>query len=104
MKSFDVCVVGRKSFGPGKDRLVVVLQHDSIEALTTTVVAPLFKLNEYRVVAKLTPVVEVKGERFVVAIDRLASVPKAELGKSIANLEQSRLDLLSATDFLFTGF
>lgn len=103
MKRFDVCPVRRSAIA-GKERLVVVLQHDSFADLTTTIVAPLFKTTDYRVVDKLTPVVEFDGRRFVVGIDRLASVPKAELGRAVANLDASRFDLLRATDFLFTGF
>lgn len=103
MKRFDVCAASRLA-GAGKDRLVIVLQHDALSDLTTTIVAPLFKLNEYRLVKGLTPMIDVGRQRLVVAIDRLASVPKNQLGKSIANVESARMDLLRATDLLFTGF
>jgi toxin CcdB len=72
--------------------------------MTTTVVAPLFKPDEYKVVEKLTPVLIGNGQRYVAAIDRLASVPKADLGKAVANVESTRLEIFSATDFLLTGY
>lgn len=104
MKRFDVLPVVRRLSVGGKDRLVVVLQHDNLDVLTTTVVAPLFSRSEYQVVARLTPVVMVKGREYVVAVDRLAALPKSDLGKVVANLESARLELMNATDFLFTGF
>lgn len=102
MKRFDVCPAG-KFAGAGKDRLVVVLQYEALGDLTTTIVAPLYKTSEYRVVRHLTPLVDVGRQRLVVAIDRLAFVPKGILGKPVANVESARLELLRATDMLFSG-
>lgn len=103
MKRFDVCPAS--SFeGKGKNRLVVILQHDVLDSLTTTVVAPLYRPGEYRVVVGLTPIVNVGRQRLVVAVDRLGAIRKQQLGKTVGNLEPHHYDLLRAIDLLFTGF
>lgn len=99
MKRFDVCTVGR----PGLGRLVVVLQHESLDDLTTTIVAPLFKQGDYRVVAGLTPVVTLGRQRLIAAVDRLASMPKRQLGKPVGNVASAHYDLIRAIDFLISG-
>jgi toxin CcdB len=102
MKRFDVCPASR-SGGAGKDRLVVVLQHESLDQLTTTIVAPLYKPAEFRPLDRLTPIVVVGRQKYVVAIDRLAAVPKRQLGRAVGNLENLRYELIKATDYLFSG-
>jgi mRNA-degrading endonuclease toxin of MazEF toxin-antitoxin module len=99
MKRFDVCPVGKTA----RSRLVVVLQHESLDDLTTTIVAPLFKQGEYRVVAGLTPVVSLGRQRLIVAVDRLASMPKRHLGKPVGNVSTAHFDLVRAVDFLISG-
>jgi len=102
MKRFDVCPLAGFD-GPGKRRLVVVLQHEALESIDTTVVAPLFKPDEVPPVRLLRPLVTVGRQRLVVSVERLASVPRRQLGKAIGNLEVARYELLRATDFLFSG-
>jgi toxin CcdB len=102
MKRFDVCAASR-FVGSGKDRLVVVLQHESLDELTTTVVAPLYKPAEFRALQRLTPTVIIGRQKYIVAIDRLASVPKRQLGRVVGNLEDLRFELIKATDYLFSG-
>lgn len=99
MKRFDVCPLGKTAGG----RLVVVLQHESLDDLTTTVVAPLFKQGDYRVVAGLTPVVTVGRQRLIVAVDRLASMPKRQLGKPVGSVAVAHDALIRAIDLLISG-
>jgi toxin CcdB len=103
MKRFDVC----PATGPGvsgRGRLVVVLQHEHLSQLGNFVVAPLFAHGELEVIDRLRPVVVVVARNYIVAVDRLASLPTRQLGSPLANLESARYELVNALDFLFAGF
>jgi toxin CcdB len=103
MKRFDVCpATGAGVVGRG--RLVVVLQHEHLGDLATLVVAPLFASTALESIARLRPLVRVSDRGYVVAVDRLASLPARQLAAPVANLEASRYELIKALDFLFSGF
>lgn len=103
MKRFDV--YSATGFGgQGKRRLVVVLQHPALEVLDTVVVAPLFKPTELPAVPVLRPMLTVEQRQLVVAVDRMAAVPRTQLGKAVGNLEPASYELLRAVDLLFSGF
>jgi toxin CcdB len=103
MKRFDVCpALGSGVVGRG--RLVIVLQHDHLSDLGTFVVAPLFVSAALESIQRLRPLVRVGDRDYVVAVDRLASLPARQLGAAVANLEGSRYELINALDFLFAGF
>ena len=90
--------------GGVKDRLVVVLQHEETEFLDTVIVAPLFKPADLPPVQSLRPLVAVGRQRFVVAVDRMVSLPKKELVKTVGTLEPDRFEILRSIDLLFSGF
>lgn len=103
MKRFDVCPAS----GPGvagRGHLVVVLQHEHLSQLANTVVAPLFAEGETEVIERLRPLVLVGRKRYIIAVDRLASLPVRQLGAPVASLEGARYELINALDFLFAGF
>ena len=103
MKRFDVCPsIGAGVVGRG--RLVVVLQHEYLNELGTLVVAPLFDGSMLERIERLRPLVQVAGRSYVVAVDRLASLPARQLAAPVANLEASHYELTKALDFLFAGF
>ena len=103
MKRFDVCPASGLGV-TGRGRLVVVLQHEHLSQLSNVVVAPLFADGELKALDRLRPVVVVDAHTYVVAVDRLASVPGCQLGSPMANLESARYELINALDFLFGGF
>jgi toxin CcdB len=103
MKRFDVCPASGTGI-VGRGRLVVILQHEHLSELASQVVAPLFIQGELEAIRRLRPLVEVAGRSYVVAVDRLASLPIRQLGLPVANLEGSRYELVNALDFLFAGF
>jgi hypothetical protein len=84
--------------------LVVVLQHHDIDRIATVIVAPLYLPSELDVVERLRPTATVSGRRYVVAVDRLASIPKRQLGTAKDNLEPLRYELTKAIDLLLSGF
>ena len=103
MKRFDVC----PATGPGvagRGRLVVVLQHEHLSQLINVVAAPLFAHDELEAIDRLRPIVVVEAHTYIVAVDRLASLPTRQLGSPLANLESARYELIHALDFLFAGF
>lgn len=82
---------------------VVDMQSDHLEALPTRIVAPLAVLEDFRPARNLNPIVEVKGEKFAVMVNLMATVPRNVLTPAVASLAASRSELIDALDFLFTG-
>ena len=67
--------------------------------------APLIPAKAFgKPLAHLTPVISVANTSFVVSMAELAGVPVAALGPKIDSVSDSRLVIISALDFLFTGF
>jgi toxin CcdB len=86
-------------------QLVMVLQHDLLEELTTRVVAPLVpNTAKYQVGAKgLNPAIELDGQTYHLVSAHLAAVPKTDLVKYLHNAHHLRDDLTRAVDLLFMG-
>lgn len=103
MKRFDVCWATGTGIA-GHRRLVVVLQHHDIDVLATIIVAPLYLPSELHAVERLRPKTTIGSRTYVVAVDRLGSIPKRQLGAPRDNLEPLRYDLTKALDLLFSGF
>jgi mRNA-degrading endonuclease toxin of MazEF toxin-antitoxin module len=103
MKRFDVCRAEGPGVG-GKGRLVVILQHQHFDDLATIMVAPLYMVRELPAVERLRPTVSVGKRRYRAAVDRMAAIPRRQLGTAVANAESARYELLGAIDLLFSGF
>ena len=103
MRQFDIV----ENANPGSKRQVpylLVLQAPLFDELTTRVVAPLIPAKSFgEPLAHLTPVISVADESFVVSMAEIAGVPVAALGPKIDSVSDSRLEIISALDFLFTG-
>jgi toxin CcdB len=83
---------------------LMILQADLFDGLATRIVAPLIPLGQYGPrLDKLNPVVVVDDDSFVVSTAELAGVPVQALGDRIASAIDSRLEVISALDFLITG-
>jgi mRNA-degrading endonuclease toxin of MazEF toxin-antitoxin module len=103
MKRFDVCRAS--GFGiAGKGRLVIILQHEHFVDLDSVIVVPLYGTRELPVVQNVRPEIKVDRQKYVAAVDRLASLPKKQLGPAVANAESIRFELLRAIDKLISGF
>ena len=84
--------------------LLVDLQHDLLSDLETRVVAPLVRLADLRRrIERLHPEIEIAGERLVVAVHMLASVPRRELGPYRGSVADRHAELMKALDLLFAG-
>ncbi len=98
MRQYDVCRLRAPRRG-----LVVVIQNDVSDRLTTRVVAPLSDEPYETVIEKLRFRVDVGGS-YLLMIDRLAAVQQSELGPVVGNLAHEQDRIKSALDLLFLGF
>lgn len=84
-------------------QLVVDLQTDLIGIEASRVVAPLRAAGRYAAFPGLTPQVTLLGEDWIVRVQELAAVARAELGAPIASLAAHRDALKRALDILIDG-
>jgi toxin CcdB len=81
------------------------VQTDLLGGLNTRVVVPLLPESAAPKPARmLNPLVDLGGERHVMATQFLSAVPAAILGKPTANLSGCTDDITRAIDMLFRGF
>ena len=85
--------------------LLLVLQSDLLQQLTTVVVAPLGRASMVggKVVETLAPTLNVDGNSWVLYTPELAAIPTSRLRKRVGNLEDQREHIVRAIDFLFSG-
>ena len=81
------------------------VQSDIIGMRNTRVVIPLFPLRNYKAqrADRLTPVVTVEGEEYVVMTHELASIPQRVLGEEVCHLNHQREVVKASIDFLIDG-
>lgn len=83
---------------------LVDVQTDLLTGITTRLLAPLVPVaGSTRPVAKLNPIVNVQGEKFVLRMQELAGVPIERFGASVGTLHSQRGEILAALDLLITG-
>jgi CcdB protein len=97
MRQFDVC---RGKSGV----LLLVLQHDAIEALDTRIVAPLIKNSGRKLIGRARLLVELEGTEYMLQLDRLAAIDARHLGPVVGSLGTRRDDIKNGIDLLFFGF
>jgi toxin CcdB len=101
MAQFDL----HKNPKGGAYPLLLDIQSEMLERLSTRVVAPLMTLKRYgaRPITRLNPIVKIKGADHVIVFQELAAIPASALGEPVASLVSRRADLIAALDLLFTG-
>lgn len=84
---------------------LIDIQSDLLEELQTTVAIPLCKVSQLKgkIIAKLCPLVEIRGEKFVAISQQLAGIDRSQLGKEITNLSEYRSQFIAAIDFMILG-
>lgn len=81
------------------------IQSDLLADLATAVVIPVCLAGTVsHSMTRLTPKVEIDGERYLLLTPQLASISRKELGKTVANLASHRNEIIGAVDFLLAGF
>ncbi len=85
--------------------LLLDIQTNLLDALQTTVVVPLKKLenNKNKLLTQLTPTLTIEGTEYLMLTPQLAGIQRKELGKAIADVGYARTDIINALDFLLTG-
>ena len=103
MQQFDI-VENANSVSKRHVPYLLVLQAPLFDELTTRVVAPLIPAKAFgKPLEHLTPLISVSDRLFVVSMAEIAGVPVAALGPKIDSIVDSRLEIISALDFLFAG-
>jgi len=81
------------------------VQSDLLEKLTTRVVVPLVLLSTMgKPIQHLNPSFRIGNVPVFMSTAELAGVPIRSLGKKVGTLKDRRDEIISALDFLFTGF
>ncbi|MCC7517365.1 MAG: CcdB family protein [Pseudomonadales bacterium] len=82
------------------------VQTELLDELQTRVVVPLTSAekNVAQQMSRLTPLLKIDGENYLMLTPQLAGINKKELGKPVADLSSSRTEIIVALDFLVTGF
>jgi toxin CcdB len=101
MSQFDVFRSARSGGYP----LVLDVQADVHSSLTSRIVVPLIARARApaRPLTRLTPIMSVRGEDYVLMLPLIASIPKATLGEIVGSLASERATLIAALDLLITG-
>ncbi|MFM8341166.1 MAG: CcdB family protein [Methylomonas sp.] len=82
------------------------VQADLLRELQTCVVVPLSHANKNsdQMITKLMPILVVEGENYMMITPQMAGIARRDLGKAVANLADSRHEIMAAIDFLYAGF
>ncbi len=82
------------------------VQSDIIGELHTRMVIPLYPLTKFTVdpVLRLTPVLNIEGEEYLIMTHEMASVRQSQLGAEVADVRHHRQRVKDALDFLLDGF
>lgn len=81
------------------------IQADLLDNLTTRVVVPLVTASAMGKAAEhLNPQFKIKRAAVVMSTAELAGVTVHILGERVCSLKEQRYEIISALDFLFTGF
>ena len=85
--------------------LLLDIQSNLLSDLRTTVVVPLTPASATagQALTRLTPVVQIEEQAFIVMTPQLAVIDRHELGPIVGDLSTERTPLINALDFLVSG-
>ncbi|USD64469.1 CcdB family protein [Vibrio sp. SCSIO 43136] len=85
--------------------MLLDLQTDLLDGLTTRVVVPLLEYDSSPKPANtLNPIFEVEGKQIVMLTQFLAAVSQIELREFVTDLSDHHKEVMDALDMLFLGF
>jgi hypothetical protein len=67
------------------------------------VVAPLIAENTFMPQSRLTPIIPVLGQSYILSIPEMFTIEKRRLGPVVANVDSLSQRIIGALDLLFTG-
>jgi len=83
---------------------VVMLQADVARGGRERAVAPVAPRVAFPVVAgRLTPIMAIEREEFVLLVTSVTTIPAQSLGRPVTSVADRRDDILAAIDYLFFG-
>ena len=84
---------------------LVDVQAELLSELSSRVVIPLAKAPKLakKPIDRLTPLVEIDGDEYILLTPQLAGIRGTELGPLVANLAEQRQTIVAAIDFLIIG-
>ena len=80
--------------------LVLEMQAELLDDITTVVVIPLVPLKSLPPIAEVNPVVSVKGQELAVRVEQIVSIPRTRLGAVVDNLTREDYRIMRAVDRL----
>lgn len=84
--------------------LLLDIQSNLLSDLRTTVVVPLTPASTARqALTRLTPILQIDEQKFILMMPQLAAINRHELGPIVADLSAERSQLIGALDFLVSG-
>lgn len=85
--------------------LLVDAQADLLNDLQTRLVIPLTKAPALakKPITRLTPSIDIDGERYLLMTPQLAGIARSELGAAVASVADHRSAIVAALDLLITG-
>lgn len=85
--------------------LLVDAQADLLNELQTRLVIPLTKAPALtkKPIARLTPSIDIDGERYLLMTPQLAGIARSELGAAVGSVADQRGAIIAALDLLITG-
>ena len=85
--------------------LLVDAQADLLDHLQTRLVIPLTRAAALtkKPIGRLTPAIEIDGERYLLMTPQLAGIACSELGPAVGSVADQRSAIVSALDLLITG-
>lgn len=85
--------------------LLVDAQADLLNELQTRLVIPLTKAPALtkKPIARLTPSIDIDGERYLLMTPQLAGIARSELGAAVGSVADQRSVIVAALDLLITG-
>ncbi len=85
--------------------LAIDLQANLLDDLPSRVMVPLHPVQELSwSISRLNPRFAIEDEIYVMATQRMASIPTTEIARAIADLSGKSDAITGALDFLFQGF
>lgn len=95
----------RNSATRGRFPLLLDVQSDLLEPLSTRIVVPLSPVATARhmVMKQLTPILKIDNKQYVMLTPQLAGVSTRELGQPVGTATTERATIIGALDLLITG-
>ena len=85
---------------------LIDVQSSLLESLGTRLVVPMTEKAHFsdKIIKELNPTIMIGGTEYTALVQQMAAIKKENMGKAIGECMNERQALLSAVDFLITGF